>query len=1640
MFRRFRLKRQIALTLIVTMVMQFIYAGVAYALSEGPTQPEAMQFEPVTTTDLVNLQTGDFSYTLPLMEIPGPEGGYPLSMSYHAGIGTNQEATSTGLGWNINPGSINRIVNGYPDDFDGANVETHFESSEVSGSGINLSLGYGPLGLNMNFDNNKGFGIVGLTLSLQSYGIGVSSSISAYGVGFNTSIGLMSVEKAVIGINAGTQGISAGIYSGALGFSLNNHSDISLNTGPLHFSLYKNGEIGTGIGGVNISGGGMSSMTNAGEGITKYYQSPTVNPLLPLSILGVNCGISRYEWSWKLNQNSTEKSYGYLNQEEYYTSPEANKKYERQQQGHFLYSSQDIYLTKSQTINGVFQPFMKNAYLIKDTDNETGLLTNNNYDYCTYISFGPYTTNNKAIFRFLGDPGANYSTVDGGSELPGIDDWGLDYQNIFTGQFNEKYSSRRIDTICDGNKIKGFRVVDTDGKIYEFFQPVFNYLFYSWSQTAPVNPGGVTYTSYTSFNEPYASDWLLTGIKGPDYIDNDWSEDMSEADYGFWIKFNYNVSPIQQVWRSPYSGDAPGPSSFYVSSNAFGIRDQVYLSSIESATHNAQLFYSLSGNRGILPPNVANSTILSVEPLNLRTKHYFKGNWCGILDQTANYPNVLAMTAIGHYRTILEDCNNYQIDILRGNITSYTYDQSTNITTVIENKTPLYKPATSCSFDKYSQSTTFYLGNLYSAGVTPNALKLDSISLYKKNNLYNNEFIKSINFTYQTHLCEGTPNSSLTSQHKLTLDKVEFHDKSYQPFMPPYQFEYANNDEAGIGLNPDYNLEDWDRWGSFRDSDGGADRGHTKHLTPQDKIRADKSAAWSLTKIIFPSGGETIIEYESDDYYHVTDRIDQLYATEHLVTAAPRISRNYVIMPGGIPDDLRIDGEIFILRKKTTWDFIGGNPYHTAISFKRKILHIYPNENKIEFDSDVPFLADVPLQASYTFAVLITPKIIYGGGIRVKSICCSDGLNIYKTRFGYVDEFGYSTGVASSLPPQYQNFGFDTWDEIYRRLYLDHELSLGRPVPAVNYGRVEVFNVNPQDDKPLNGKTVYDFYTAYDYPYFSDKNNSTHVFTTIDKSSIYGSPKRITYYEQYNDGGIKFRKSKIDEFTYTFGDELNQNNKLAKCINQQISELTTDQHLGVTQEKYSFRNEASNVSCEFYQYYNEKRILNSYLTDTIAKEYFYNSETGSQPNDSLTITSKFFTFDALTGCAIATATQDSRNDYTNITRKIPAYWKYDDMRSYENQISNIFQTTQYYSNVSIGYNWKDYDFGQHNADIVSSEITTWVNASVNSIGWTWGWKINDTYRYDNYFPYQEFPSNMLDNLDEGYPDVTSSFPWLKTSNITEYDRFSHPVEESMIDGSYITAQYNYDESLPEAIIKGARKNVNQIGREASYIGFERANNQPGFFFGEEDSWTLDPVNYNSSDKHTGKYSYKVIGGSLVDGPKREFLPPTLDSQKRKFKFSFWVKTEAGFTNGSLIVHTKQNNNNNTVYPSGISEANIIKQITDTQGKWVYLEGIIDLAKIRELGAIPDATSLRIRCLPQNNNSKYMLIDDIRFRPVDATMATYTYDPISWNVTSITDNNDITTYYEYDSAGRLVCVRDQDYKVIKTYSYQYGKSF
>lgn len=185
--------RPISFTLLILFITEIIYPTTALALTSGPSQPEVQSFEPISTSDMVDIFSGDFKYNIPLMDVEG----YPLNIAYGSAISTDQEASWVGLGWNLNVGNINRAMRGIPDDFKGDLIKKEMNIKPNRTYGINAGVDFElfgkesnkspgskkgkkfklkpSVGVGVNFNNYTGFGVD------LSIGIGISAGVAGKG-------------------------------------------------------------------------------------------------------------------------------------------------------------------------------------------------------------------------------------------------------------------------------------------------------------------------------------------------------------------------------------------------------------------------------------------------------------------------------------------------------------------------------------------------------------------------------------------------------------------------------------------------------------------------------------------------------------------------------------------------------------------------------------------------------------------------------------------------------------------------------------------------------------------------------------------------------------------------------------------------------------------------------------------------------------------------------------------------------------------------------------------------------------------------------------------------------------------------------------------------------------------------------------------------------------------------------------------------------------------------------------------------------------------------------------------------------------------------------------------------------------------
>lgn len=325
----------------VYFIVLFVCSTVSYALQGGPTQPDYVQFEPSGMKDMVSMQTGDFSYQIPLSDIPSPYGNFPLSLSYHAGISPQQEASWVGLGWILNPGSITRDIRGVPDDqFHGGTLGFIYQYSATQVWSLNLGYSKGCYSVGQTFssDGSVGFsatlgpkleGIGGVGYTIGTDAVGVQAFLGYENVGLNSSI-LFSTKDgsatASIGasIHAGGASVGAQIstgngVSGRVGFG-DSKSSVGLTVSSDGVSA----SIGTEKGDVSLhaSRNGTSvsvgsSTTTISNSVTKGSNSASTTGfaiIVPTYIGVFSFGFNQTTYEYWMRSATSEYMYGYLYQ------------------------------------------------------------------------------------------------------------------------------------------------------------------------------------------------------------------------------------------------------------------------------------------------------------------------------------------------------------------------------------------------------------------------------------------------------------------------------------------------------------------------------------------------------------------------------------------------------------------------------------------------------------------------------------------------------------------------------------------------------------------------------------------------------------------------------------------------------------------------------------------------------------------------------------------------------------------------------------------------------------------------------------------------------------------------------------------------------------------------------------------------------------------------------------------------------------------------------------------------------------------------------------------------------------------------------------------------------------------------------
>jgi hypothetical protein len=282
--------RVIAVFLTLNFITSIIPVNYVFAGNNGPGSPEAAGFEPVDATDMVSLTNGDLSYVLPLMSVEG----FPVNLSYHAGISTDMDASWAGLGWYLNPGAINRSLTNTPDDWKsgvGINFNSFYDVTDYYGVTVDVGLGKAAsVGVGLNWGGGKGLsGSVNASLGPFSASVDSDGNTDA-SVGIGASTSMFGKLSKALGPISGSMNLSYSLknqwnLSGSVGFKDkkgNSYTGVSYSSSG-NFSIRS--QSGSNSNGVKGGSVGMSADSFSSGDASVDQQSTGIS--LRLKIVGI---------------------------------------------------------------------------------------------------------------------------------------------------------------------------------------------------------------------------------------------------------------------------------------------------------------------------------------------------------------------------------------------------------------------------------------------------------------------------------------------------------------------------------------------------------------------------------------------------------------------------------------------------------------------------------------------------------------------------------------------------------------------------------------------------------------------------------------------------------------------------------------------------------------------------------------------------------------------------------------------------------------------------------------------------------------------------------------------------------------------------------------------------------------------------------------------------------------------------------------------------------------------------------------------------------------------------------------------------------------------------------------------------------
>ncbi|WP_442845082.1 hypothetical protein [Leeuwenhoekiella sp. H156] len=1460
----------LALFLNVIMLNALLPYNMLYANNNGPYSPEAAGFEPVDATDMVNLATGDLSYVLPLLNVPSPEGGYPLALSYHAGIAMDQEASWVGLGWTLNPGAINRSVNVYPDDWYNAKVEniiynqgqtiTDFQST------LNLGTQVSSLALSLNYNTNKGFyGSVGLNLGPVSYD-------SEKGVGIRAN---MYIPDTNIGIGV-TKWSKTGDTSITFSFEENKLSDS------------KNGL------GINMSSGGIgfnASSQGIGSTMSVPFRSNFSNKLTARSSFVGSFTFQAPFWGISLNYKKTHYSLydssefqinGVLNPFSE-TNFEVDNAHDLHLKTHKIFDvnnnipAYDSYMVSAQGINGLFSPkHLKKSFVVSESRVGTRSFQNeDNYEVERSVKssiidpnkIGEFSLNNNIHFYFnnvqssfvestLHNRNLNMQ-LDKTLPISDIDDFSSDFntnlnQNGKTYNNYDLNSNRKTDAnfiesftvaeMLNGNAIEsglvihkspsknddylnklfenvnssaigGFKITVSDGKTYHYSLPVYQQEEFIREYVNELDEyGNISKDNSSSeFSEtrkytPYATHWLLTAITGPDYIKNDVSRNYPDND-----DFGYWIRFDYGKWSDGFAWSGEKVIRKYLNTSRY-------------AYANTRRGESTSTSDDDLRPSERppNSEI-HIESNGIKQVYYL--NKVKTRSHSALFVKSLRTDSKGKnfkvgeskyspkiYTDVVKSINTSQMNIQFDDVKIKQFINTPSQNSLKLDKIVLLKNDDATNINCEINNTLGVNGSFW---IEEEYVQSNVLGQY-----YGTTKRKIHERNWQTEnmgniLDVDDIDPALFSKAKKVIE-FKYSDPTIQSKNSIYLDKILIGGKSGKKLIPPYKFSYYDFNFNFQDQD---DVWGFNSIYPK---------AWSLKNILTPTGGNIFIDYESDSYYSILRKEEK-----------GRISNS---------------------------------------DFQREQL--------------------------------------LGGGLRVKNIQLKASGKLKGREDYFYEKFGTElTSGVSLYVPENEPKNVDLL-----------------PMPQVYYGNVQI-NSYGENNKLINKKQYgFNVFSLENIDYSDDPTNLDEFFKIENSLGSNLGPfdageiLRDGSYTGNNDRFMDLKildKRIIDNF-HTIGYPIFQKNFNIndQLITSNFIELSSPQDikLGRVEEAYNFIEKQEDFVFDYRNDpilgvlpnwdVNVKRRKSEYLIGTIIKTTLPVSVKRSRLiYNSLIEESLVSEFDFNTGQPLETLTETS--DGLEIkTKAVPAYTKYPEMGSKVDNPSNrnmLVQNAGNLTQIKIGNEWKT----------IGADITTWNNnweyydykggkepsVSNNDKVWrkhqTYVWKGPTDPLDGSYLGY----SGDFDGFKWGLGDTQTNPDWFRVSTTKTYDHYSMPLEVFDANDNYVSTKMGDKETKVFSV-------SNAPYMAHFYSGAEDLDTTTRYFGGQVSTGTGTSI--NTSNTHSGSSAVQANANA------KAFIVKPISGE---YRASVWVKKNSGYANTRLKVGSE-------------AEIAPIAQETVFAGQWV----------------------------------------------------------------------------------------------------------